>query len=1713
MKRILRVLTLLCLIATPSLVQAAVTASFTGNNLSGCNAVTSTFTPTVAGCSGTPAFLWYYINTTTLDTVTTVANSHAFTSIGCYDVVLRVVCGPDTVYKVRTSYVCVNASPVVNFTTSNPSVDTVLSCSPHTVNFINTTSGDTTCPTHTWQWIIDGPGGFHQTFATTNATQTFTTPGLYSVRLFFNGGSCGCFDIEEKINYIKIDSPAVPCFVRTDANVFCGAPATASFSSGCSSHAASYFYSTVPGTASGGTTSSTTSTTANLTFTAAGNYDVYLTAITAAGCSTAVTTPITVHVGNFHANFLPSVDTVCQGSTATVKDSSYQDIGSFVSTEFHVYPPGGGVNVIPGSPANILFTISGLYTVTDVSTNSYGCTDSVTHYVYVRPAPVASFSADTLYKCTAPLTSHFAASPVIASNIYTWSFAPATTSSFSGTGASGAATHTFTFASTSSVTLKVTDIHGCSATTSQPGFISITQPVINVQANADSGCSPINVLYNVSLVSPLSVPFSNADSIFIPGTFPSLCYNCNTTSHAYNTGGIKTVVASWHLPAYLGGCAVTDTVRTLIGAVRPIFNITISPNSTICPNDSILAIGHCSNCTFEHWNVRTDPSTVYDSYHDSVGATYHIPDITYFSTYPCWPMHYTASVNGCDTTVDTCIHVLPPPIYPNSLQPSTPSCARRDSFRFTANGATGATSYTWDFGDGSTIVTTTGATAAITSHQYTAPVNGSNPVRTFTVVVTANATTGLFSCHNRDTAVVSYGLPNIPFSIDNIKTTSIALDSVGCKFDSFRLVGPVQSNGSNYLQYIWKFGDGTSFTSGSVPASDTNAYHSYVTTSASLPGGVFRDTLIVVNNFGCRDTARIRTIKITGPNGGFTTPLNPVCVGSTVNFTDNNTDPGSVINSHKWCYNFPVSVTGSPLPTSLAAGGVTGSAYFGVEGNYHIVLNDSDANHCYSYDTMTLRVVQPHAYFTVSDTAICQGLPVTFRDTNTRCTYSWNFGDGNVTTASASDSIVMHTYTVNGTYSVTVTIVSNGNGFPAGCSSTYTSTNTVHITNTIAGLGIDNFGDVGSVGCPPLHLGVGPTPSPTSYLYSYMWHIYGGIPATSSFSGSYVFTDLYGVGTHRVVMVATTPRGCMDSVYQDYVVGGPSGYLTVSDTSGCTPKTIIVTYTDTGAIASGSNYIWNICPFGSNNTTSASDTLVFTTPGVYCPPTVLIQSGSCVVTVQNLVDSIRIYPTPNVTVSQIPHLCYGDGDSILTASGADFYSWAPSAGLACSTCTIISPDKYHTTTYTVTGTTIHGCIDTAIATVPVDSPLHITITGRDSICIGERDTLVASGVTGSYNWRYSPGISTATGATAIIITNTTETYWVVATNLSGCRDSASFTVTINPAPILHFTPDPAHVCFGDSTHLNVTGAAKYVWKPLLGLSCDSCANPWTHIGSNIIYSVTGTSIHGCRDSITVPVTVYYHTATHVRSDTTICNGDEARLWADGGMSYIWAPGNSLNNTISYSVMASPSVTTIYTVYIKENVCFTDTGHVKVTVIPLPLLHMPPTTTIIAGNSVQLYADTLNHVILTSYAWTPADTTLTCTDCPRPIATPIVTTTYSVTATTIEGCAGHGTVTIKLLCETDQVFIPNTFTPNGDGLNDRFYISGKGLGMITRMAIYNRWGEMVFEGLNIRPNDPSQGWDGTFRGQVVEPDVFVYVLEVLCSTGEPFTFRGDISLVR
>jgi gliding motility-associated-like protein len=205
----------------------------------------------------------------------------------------------------------------------------------------------------------------------------------------------------------------------------------------------------------------------------------------------------------------------------------------------------------------------------------------------------------------------------------------------------------------------------------------------------------------------------------------------------------------------------------------------------------------------------------------------------------------------------------------------------------------------------------------------------------------------------------------------------------------------------------------------------------------------------------------------------------------------------------------------------------------------------------------------------------------------------------------------------------------------------------------------------------------------------------------------------------------------------------------------------------------------------------------------------------------------------------------------------------------------------------------------------------------------------------------------------------------------------------------------------------------------------------------------------------------------------------------------------------------PRVNTTYPVIITENQCFKDTLAQTVNVSAKPKLELGPDIEASIGEILTLKATASNFAKIT---WSPADG-LSCNDCLTPEYTVTHSAIFTATVESEQGCIAVDTIRVGTVCDDHYLYFANVFTPNGDGQNDRFYPQGVDGFPIRTFMIYDRWGEIVFAAHNIGVNDPSAGWDGTFRGQTLKPDVYVYVVDAICSNGKKVAIRGDVSLIR
>jgi len=272
----------------------------------------------------------------------------------------------------------------------------------------------------------------------------------------------------------------------------------------------------------------------------------------------------------------------------------------------------------------------------------------------------------------------------------------------------------------------------------------------------------------------------------------------------------------------------------------------------------------------------------------------------------------------------------------------------------------------------------------------------------------------------------------------------------------------------------------------------------------------------------------------------------------------------------------------------------------------------------------------------------------------------------------------------------------------------------------------------------------------------------------------------------------------------------------------------------------------------------------------------------------------------------------------------------------------------------------------------------------------------------------------------------------------------------------------------------------------------------------VIIDVCGNSVTGLSaKTITVkPVPV----AT--AASTTVCSGSSVSIPVSScvtGSTFQWTGNNGTSGTGNISDMVvnpGPGIITInYSVIPEANGCTGLPLSVSAEIDTLPVINGGANDTIDPGVSTQLTA-----IGGLSYIWSPS-AGLSCVDCPDPLAAPLISTTYYVTGTNEYGCSNGDTIDIFVTQGDEVLYIPNSFTPNDNNLNDLFYAYGTSI-KIFDLQIYDRWGELIF-----RTNDIKLGWDGKYRGKLVEGGVYVYSVDCEWLSGVGAYRKGIVSVLR
>ncbi len=1378
--------------------------------------------------------------------------------------------------------------------------------------------------------------------------------------------------------------------------------------------------------------------------------------VTDANACTATATGSVVVNSNPMAVVNPASDTVCIGVSTTLTASGGNS---------YLWSNGANTSSITVTPiANITFTV----TVTDANT----CTSTTSASVNVNGLPIPTISPANVTICNGQSTTLTANGGIS----YLWS----NTATTSGITVSPLITTTYT--------ITVTDANNCSSSTSR---------TVNVNPNPIPAINPASVTIcngnstTLTATGGTNYLWSNAANTVSITVTPSI-----TTTYTVSVIDVNTCSASTSAtvivnsnpiaavnPATIAICNGNNTTLTASGGVSYLWsnsansaNISVSPTVTTTYTVTVTDANACTASTTATVTVNSlpvasvSPATVAicsgnnTTVTASGGTSYlwsNTANTANIIVSPVATTTYTVTVtdvNSCSATSSVTVTVNNNPV--GAINPSAISICSGNNTTLTASGGT---SYLWSNAANTVSISV-------------------NPLASTTYNVTV---TDVNSCTGTASAVVTV----VPAILLSYTQTNVI-----CNGQSNGSINLTVSGGQAPFSFVWSNGAATedvlNLTVGtySVGVGDAVGCLAFETVNITQPTALLATE--THTNVSCNGTA---TGSIDVSVNGGTSPYNYTWNDSNTNEDRSSLSAGlylvTITDALNCSTTLSVSIT---QPTVLNVteshvmvscnGGNTGSINVSVTGAtspYTFVWNDAvnledrsglaagsysvtvtDDNFCSV--SVNVGITQPSA-FLLSEThtvVSCSGgnngsIDITVAGATPAYTYLWNDA------ATAEDRNMLP----SGAYTITVTD-----------NNSCTSSLTVNV-GSVSGLSIsDTHTAVSCNGVSDASINI--TVSGSAPPYNYLWS-----DADTSEDRNNLPAGTYGVtatdaNTCQISLsvIVNEPTALVLTETHSNVLcnGGSSGGIDLNVTGATAPYSYIwndAVITEDRTQLSANNYTVTVADF---NMCSATMSIVVLEPTVI----VVAETHS------------------NASCNQ-----FSDGSINVTLSGgvSPFsYMWSDGP---------TTEDRFGVaaSTYVLTATDFNQCTSTVSVTISEPSAVNVVETHADVFCNSGNDATIditPGGGSSPYTFSWSDAVNTEdrTGISAGV-------YSVVVNDVNLCSASLSIIIS-EPTQIVVVEAITNASCatYSDgSIVVNVAGGIppyNYTW---LGSTNQSAVMSGVGEGS---YSVTVTDNNGCSLSETY-VVVEPNGMTFSDSyvnPTCVTNPNDGSIsiQVSGGLqpyTFQWSNAAAQTNPSALG----PGV---YSVTMTDaNNCSLSSTYV-LSYQYVFTVEATPDVTINFGESTTLGFTVTGAPGSFENVWSPSGS-LSCSDCVSPVSSPQVSTTYQVEVTNNAGCVATDLVKVTVVPNYD-VFVPNAFTPNGDGNNDVFTIFGniKALALLN-IQIFNRWGEKVYES-----SDHRFEWDGSYKGELQNPQVFTWQLRLTFLDGHMDELRvGTITLVR
>jgi len=1301
-------------------------------------------------------------------------------------------------------------------------------------------------------------------------------------------------------------------------------------------------------------------------------------------------------------------------------------------------------------------TLLGTYTLT-VTNPLNSCTSTATVIIGQNiTAPVAQVSPPSLLTCTQSIVPLNGAGSSSGPNFtYQWSSINGTLSGpTNGTNASAASIGDYTLLVTNTT-------NGCTSTASVTVSADVNIPVVNADLPNILTCS----------VQTITIDASGSSN------GPNYQFNWTTTNGTIVSGGttLTPVVNgpgtyTLSLVNTANNCSATLGVQVQQDIVPPVVNA--GPSTTLSCSVASLQLDGSASATGPNYTYQwTTTNGVILS-----NATTLTPTVSLAGTYV---LTVTNTINGCTASASTI--VMNDATAPQALiaPPTTLTCTTlQTTINASMSTSVGNVTYLWT-GPG------------IVSGQGTLQLGIDMP-GTYTLLVTNNTN----GCTDDATILVNQNIvPPVALAGSDVL--------INCFTPTGSLGSASNPSGVGYT-LAWTTVGGNFTSSTSAPTVSINQAGTY-------------QLLITNTQNGCTDT------DVVIVSADFAPPT--VDAGPTAEITCTvpslalqGTGSSGAIFTYLW-----TSTNGN-----IVSGANTLTPVVDEDGDYNLLITNIQ-NGCTSNDLVN---ITQDANVPIAIAGQPQTLNCTFTNTTLNgagssagpgFTYSWSTVSGNITSGANTLTPAVN---APGTYRVTVTNTTNN------CTSVANVIINQNIQVPVVNAGLDN-----TLTCAITSLPLQSTIVSSSSLgISYVWGTTGGQIVNG---GTTANPTIGAAGTYSVT-VTDAINGCTgtDQLLINSDVTLPTAIIGNPQTLTCTTTQIPLSTTGS-SVGANFNYVWttqggNIVSVVTPQTPQIDD------PGIYNLVITNTTNGCTQSTSITVLEDVQLPTaeagqTVGLNCAMQTNALNGNGTSI----GANFtYSWSTTTGQIVSGNTTLTPTIGDPGTYVLTVlNTQNGCVDTdnVVVTEDVAPPGFAIATPQVLTCnvlsIPLNATGTNFGAAPTYTWSTSNGQIVGGGSTLNASVNQPGNYSLAIINtVNGCSTTVPVLVTQNiTPPTIQVQPPQLLTCSVLQFPLQSTASPQttIAWATTNGniVSGANSLNPVVN-QPGLYQAIVTSTVNGCTNANQIPVLRELNVPTGVAFDLMhpLCNGTPGLLQV-----------NQVNGGIgpySYSINGGQTFFTIeefgdlapgnFNLVVQDiNGCEITQ---PITVIPplQPFVNIPPLFTIELGDNQELQAlvpPPFPISLIEQVIWAPMDG-LTF-DGPsilqqlNPTATPFKTTEYTVTIVTEEGCESIARTTIKVDRDVN-IYVPNVIwpeDPDGDNTTFQIFARDESVANIRKLQIFDRWGTLMFENRAFSPNDLSNGWDGMYRGQIVDPAVFVWWAEVELIDGRLLLLKGDVTVVR